>query len=154
MKTAVFLYSIVLRVYPRSYRVAFGADMLQTFIDSYGDMEAPGKLAHLRFWLFMLGDELGNIVQQHGVAFVQRYPFYRVSLPRLLVAGLCFIPAFIVCYAVLISITLWLPLPAVSGLGFPLALLALTMLSAIASGFGSYTLACTLARAVPAHHVR
>src|SRR5262245_30279244 len=58
---AVRFYARLLRLYPRSYREAFGAHMLQTFKDHYTDVVAHAGKAGLSFWLGVVSDAVTSI---------------------------------------------------------------------------------------------
>jgi|GEM_PF-2643319 hypothetical protein len=131
MKNALQFYRLLLTLYPRAFRAAFGAQMLQTFLDQYADVEASEGAVGLAFWLFLLADEARSIAEQHR----------RASAARLALAAALFLPLFAVFYAALVRVSLALPHPPVSGAGFLLALAGLLLLPGILGAVVSYTLA-------------
>ena len=59
------IYNVILKFYPRNYRKAFGAQMMQTFSDHYQDIiESKGRVSII-FWLSTITDEIKNITRQH-----------------------------------------------------------------------------------------
>src|SRR5690606_25439935 len=64
MTGAARFYGSLLRLYPRSYRQAFGAEMLQTFVDWHDDVAGADGRVGIRSWLPMVADEARNIVGQ------------------------------------------------------------------------------------------
>jgi hypothetical protein len=64
-RRAARVYALLLRLYPRAHRRAFGEQMLQAFQDHYQDaVEADGQTA-LHFWLGVLGDEGKSLLREH-----------------------------------------------------------------------------------------
>src|SRR5262249_14547457 len=62
---AARVYALLLRLYPRTHRHAFGRQMLQTFGDHYRDaVEACGQ-SKLRFWREVVVDEGRSLLQEY-----------------------------------------------------------------------------------------
>jgi len=62
---ALRVYALLIRLYPRIYRQAFGTQMRQTFKDAYADLVAQGGCAGLRFWLGVIGDAVITSSSEH-----------------------------------------------------------------------------------------
>ncbi len=153
MKTATYIYNLLLQLYPRSYRNAFGAQMLQTFVDQYTDVATSAGRVSMHFWVFTVTDEMNNITRQHIESIMEAHPFLQITVPKLVVSAVLLIPLYAVCYAALVTASLVLPHPHVSGLGFLLALAALVLLSGVFSVVASYVLASTLVRVFPTRNM-
>jgi hypothetical protein len=65
---AARVYALLLRLYPRAHRQAFGQQMRQTFQDHYRDVVETGGEGALRFWLGLLGDVRRSLVQEYLAA--------------------------------------------------------------------------------------
>jgi hypothetical protein len=65
---AAHIYALLLHLYPRTHRHAFGQQMLQALRDHYRDaVETHGERAW-RFWLGVLGDEGRSLVREYDLA--------------------------------------------------------------------------------------
>ncbi len=140
MNIAKQLYTLLLRLYPRSYRNAFGADMLQTFVDQYTDVKTSAGRVSMYFWLSTVTDELQNILRQYRTSLTEGHAFLRLTVTKLVVSAMLLIPLYPLCYAALVSAALRLPHPSVSGLGFLGVLAMVVLLAGIFSGATSYLL--------------
>ena len=63
---AARIYALLLKCYPPAYRESFGSQMLQTFKDHYSDVVEVEGMAASRFWLALIGDEVGSVLREHG----------------------------------------------------------------------------------------
>ena len=149
MKTAKRLYTLLLMLYPQSYRTAFGEQMLQTFVDHYTDVATAAGGVGLDFWLLMVSDEITNIVRQQLVSLSAGRARLRVTAAKVVVSAVLLVPLYVVCYATLISAVLSAPHPPVSGIGVLIALAGLVLLSGILSAAASYALASLVVRVLP-----
>lgn len=120
MKHALRFYDALLTLYPSRFRAEFGAEMRQTFRDLIDDNNGGAS-----FWLALVSDEVRNIFEQHGEILMETRPFHARILAKWLVSTLSIAPLYVALYAALVKIVLWLPHPAVSGIGVPLAFAAL-----------------------------
>jgi hypothetical protein len=81
---AARVYALVLRLYPRAHRQAFGEPMLQAFRDHYRDaVEWEGQQAS-RFWLGVLGDAGKSLVRERIAALAEG----RTRMKKALAIGL------------------------------------------------------------------
>jgi hypothetical protein len=64
-RMALRIYTLLVRLYPRAYQAAFGAQMLQTFKDQYTDLVAQEGNAGLIFWLGVVGVAVTSIPGEH-----------------------------------------------------------------------------------------
>jgi hypothetical protein len=154
MNTARRLYTLLLMLYPRSYRTAFGEQMMQTFIDHYTDVATSAGRVRIDFWLFMVSDEIKNIARQQIVSLREGRRLRPAMAAKMAVTAVLLIPLFAACYATLVTAVLAAPHPAVSGLSFLIALAALVLLSGIFSAATSYALAGLVLRALPKRTMR
>lgn len=155
MKNAVQIYDVLLRFYPQSYREAFGAQMRQTFIDHYRDVEASEGQVSMGFWLSALTDEMQNILRQHAAIFTEGDGFLKVTFWKSVVAAAFVLPLYVIFYLLLVRLSLALPHPPVSGISAVLALAAvLLILPSVLSLMVSYVLASALIRALSERRVR
>jgi hypothetical protein len=82
MKDAARFYKSLIRLYPQSYRQAFGAQMQQTFIDWHDDAGRANGRVGIQFWLSMITDEIRNIVNQRLASLKERDSL-KISGPKL-----------------------------------------------------------------------
>jgi hypothetical protein len=144
MKTATKLYSFLLSLYPRGYQQAFRAQMMQTFVDHYQDVEKLESHVSIGFWFSTIADEAQNIARQHTTLLTERNPFLRVTIGKLLLSMLLLIPFYATFFVLLVKISLALSHPHVSGIGVLVAFLLLLVVPG-ACGLGvSYLLASAL----------
>ena len=141
MKTARRVYSMLLMLYPHGYRKAFGAEMMQTFIDHYADVEKSEGRVSMTFWLWAMADEIKNVARQHAAPRTARDSFLRVTTTKLIMSALLLVPLYAVFYAVLVNVSLALPHPHVSGVGVVFTLAALCLLPGVLSGVCGYVIA-------------
>jgi hypothetical protein len=66
---AARFYSSLLRLYPETFRRAFGAQMLQTFDDWHDDVALANGRVGFSSWLALITDEVRNIAGQRMAAF-------------------------------------------------------------------------------------
>ena len=92
MSGAARLYRFLLRLYPRSYREDFGAEMLQTFLDWHEDVTRAYGRVGIGRWLAMIADELANIATQRLTSLAGGDPL-KFSRPTLLKLAVC-LPVF------------------------------------------------------------
>lgn len=75
------LYQLLLQLYPRSFRRAYGAEMLQLFTDCCLDaIAARGAVGLLDLWLITLGDLARSLVREHRAALWRLRPAPRPAL--------------------------------------------------------------------------
>jgi hypothetical protein len=65
---AARLYALLLHLYPRAHRQAFGRQMRQTFQDHYREGVETGEESALGFWLGLLGDMGRSLAQEYRMA--------------------------------------------------------------------------------------
>lgn len=146
MKSAIRIYALLLHLYPRRYRATFGAQMRQTFIDQYQDLQASQGHVGPRFWLALFSDEIQNIVREHMSWLTQENHFLKLSIAKVILAALFLIPLYPAFVLLFVRTSLALPHPSISGLGALIALAAvLLILPGVASILVSYLLASILA---------
>ncbi|MBV9281776.1 MAG: hypothetical protein JOZ41_16990 [Chloroflexi bacterium] len=61
-------YGLLVRLYPRAHREAFGAQMQQAFVDHYRDVEESQGRVGITFWLGEFGDAAVSIGREHLAA--------------------------------------------------------------------------------------
>jgi uncharacterized BrkB/YihY/UPF0761 family membrane protein len=145
MKNPTRIYNLLLWFYPSSYRKAFGAQMMQTFIDHYDDVQKSEGHASAQFWFSIITDELQNIGRQYAVSFRERNDFLKLTASKLVASALFLVPLYIVSCMVLTKIALTVPHPHVSGIGAVVALaVLLIVLPGILSVVTSYLIASIL----------
>lgn len=149
MKIARRLYKLLLTLYPHSYRTAFGEQMMQTFIDHYTDVATSVGRVRMDFWLFMIIDEIKNIMRQQMISLREDRTLLTVTVAKVVVSAVLLIPLSALCYAILVNAILAVPHPPVSGIGFLIALAALVLFSGVLSVVVSYVLASLVVRALP-----
>jgi hypothetical protein len=71
-RMALRVYTLLVRLYPRDYRQAFGTQMRQTFKDAYADLVAQSGGVGLRFWLGVIGDAVLSSIHEHIAALKGR----------------------------------------------------------------------------------
>lgn len=77
------LYRLLLRLYPRSFRRAYGAEMLQLFTDCCRDaIVAKGLMGLAGLWQHTIGDLAHSLVREHRAAIERSR-----SVPRPALAG-------------------------------------------------------------------
>ncbi|HEX6819390.1 MAG TPA: hypothetical protein VF120_13520 [Ktedonobacterales bacterium] len=101
-------YALLLRLYPRAHREAFGEQMLQTFRDHYRDVVAPQRQSALRFWLGVLADEGRSLAREVPAALTQAV-YGRVGSMK---SGVSAVLAVVGCLLLLLGLRVWLS-PAV-----------------------------------------
>ncbi len=79
-------------------------------------------------------------MRQHLTSLAEGHSFLRPTVTKLIVSAMLLIPLYAVFYAALVSASLLLPHPPVSGLAFLYALAGLVLLSGILSVVASYLL--------------
>ncbi len=67
---ALHLYTLLVRLYPKAHRQAFGSQMQQTFVDHYRDTRTSQGRVGIAFWLGVLCDAVWSIGREH-LAVVQ-----------------------------------------------------------------------------------
>lgn len=144
MKNAMRIYSALLKLYPRSYRSAFGVQMLQTFIDHHEDVEKSEGSVGAGFWLSVMGDEIRNIAAQHLISVRDENSFLKLTGPERVVSALLLVPLGALFYAALVGTSLALPHPPLTGISVLVALAVLLLLSGLLSLAASYILASVL----------
>ena len=149
MKTAMHIYNLLLSLYPRSYQKAFRAQMQQTFIDSYKDVEESEGHESIRFWLSTIADEAQNIARQHADSLTEGNNFLKITCGKLLVSTLLFIPLYAAFGASLVKLSLALPHPHLSGIAVLIALSLLLVLPGILSVTMSYLVASAFVSLFP-----
>ncbi len=149
MKNAIRLYAVLLKLYPRGFRKAFGAEMRQTFTDHYSDIKNTKGHVGMDFWLATVTDEISNSIRQHMEPLMHEESFLTISAAKWVVAATLFIPLFALFYAAFVRVSLILPHPPVSGIGVLFAFAALVLLPLAFSVLTGYILACTLVRVLP-----
>ena len=149
MKNAQQIYNALLYLYPRSYRKAFGAQMMQTFRDQYQDVEKSEGRVCTRFWLSAIADEIKNIATQHLTGFREGAILREVTASKVITSAVLLIPLYVVFYAALVNIALAVPHPHLSGIGVLIALGGLFLLPGAFSIMAGCALASTFASVFP-----
>jgi hypothetical protein len=145
MKNAIRVYGLLLRLYPRGYREAFGAQMLRTFVDWYADAGGAEGRVGVRFWFSLVADELRNVVRQHGAALAEGDGHVRVSVGRAAVAAVFAFPLFAAFWGLVVKLALALPHPPVSGI---FAVVALATVALVIPGVLGVAVSWVLAGAL------
>lgn len=65
LRSAARVYALLLRLYPRAHRQAFGQQMLQTFQDHYRDIHETRQESALWYWHDVLGDVGRSLVREY-----------------------------------------------------------------------------------------
>jgi hypothetical protein len=154
MKTAIHFYRFLLCLYPRSYKEAFRAPMLQTFIDHYQDVEKSEGRVSVRFLFSTLADEVQDIARQHTTLLTERNTFLKVTIGKLLLSMLLLIPLYTTFYVVLVKTSLALHHPHVSGIGVLIVLALLLVVPGICSLMASYVLASAFVNVFPSRETK
>ena len=154
MKDAKRIYNTLLKLYPHRYRKEFGAQMMQTFIDNYTDVEKSEGYVSMFFWLSTVTDEIKNILEQQRTSLRDKNTTLNVTVPMLIVLAALFLPLYAVFFAALVKVSLTLPHPPMSGIGVAIALTALLVLPGVVSMAVSYALASALASVFQKRKVR
>ena len=144
MKTAIRIYNFLLRLYPPGYRKEFGAQMMQTFMDHYEDIEKAGGRTGMYFWSLTVTDEVRNIARQRAAFLTEENNFLKVSVWKLVISGILLLPLYAIFCASLVKISLALPHPHVSGI---FAIIAMATVAVILPGLFSVVVSYTLASA-------
>lgn len=144
MKNAKAIYKVLLNLYPRRYQNTFGAQMMQTFLDNYQDVETWEKRTSMGFWFSTISDEAQNILRQHFEYLAEENAFLQVTATKLLATAVFFIPWCVLFYAALVHVMLAMPHPHVNGIGALIALSALLLLSGVLGLAASYLSASAL----------
>jgi hypothetical protein len=149
MKSAVQFYRFLLSLYPASHQKAFGAQMLQTFIDHYQDVEESQSSVVIFFWLATIADEMASIARERTSWLWEGNGFWRMSPWKLVLSVPPMIPFYAISCALLVKVSLGVPHPHVSGIGFPFALAFFLVLPGIFSAAASYAFASALFSLLP-----
>jgi len=140
MSKAVRAYQLLLHLYPRRYRSAFAAQMLQTFIDYYADVERSEGRVSVQFWLSAITDEVTNIGRQHMLSLTEN-GFLRPTSWKLLLAAVFLVPLYPVFLVGVVKTSLALPHPPLSGIGVVVGFAALLVIPSALGLLVSYLLA-------------
>ncbi len=131
MKSAQSLYGLLLRCYPPPFQAMFRDEMLQTFRDQYADVAMATGRARLHFWLFLVSDELKNILRQQLAARRANARRQSMSWSTVALAVVLGIPLFALAYGALVTLAVTVPHPPVHGIG-----VLLTFAGLLGSAFG------------------
>jgi len=145
MKGPLRVYGLLIRLYPRPFRDAFAAQMLQTFADLYQDVAAAEGRAGVRFWLPLVADEVQNVVKQHAISLTERTVSLNVPVARAVVAALIFLPLYPVLCGLTVKLALSVPHPSIGGVA---AIAAMGLVALILPGIVSVAASCFLAGAL------
>ncbi len=149
MKGPIRFYKFLLSLYPMSHQRACGAQMLQTFIDHYRDVEKSRGRVGMYFWLAIISDEIPSIARERTILLWEGNSFWKMTGWKVVLS----LPSMILLYAascaLLVKLSLSLPHPHVSGIGFLFALAYLLAVPAIFSAAASYALASVLLSLLP-----
>jgi len=152
VKRAIQCYNALLALYPPAFRKQFAAEMRQTFLDQYTDLQTSGGAVGIRFWLATMLDELQNIIQQYTAFLTNGNLFWRISIGKAAVCAFLFLPLYITFTLAFINLSLALPHPSISGLGvlaaFALLLFILPVTASLVVGYLIGAVLATLARTV------
>ncbi|MCX6049666.1 MAG: hypothetical protein NT075_31590 [Chloroflexi bacterium] len=154
MKNAQLIYNGLLKFYPHNYRKEFGAQMMQTFIDHYQDVEKSEGRVSINFWRLAITDEVKNITKQQITFLIEENNFQKVSVSTMVVSALLFMPLYALFYVALVKVSLALPHPHVSGIGVIIALAALLLFPGVLSMVVSYMLAHAFVSVFTKHKVK
>ena len=129
-------YRLLLRLYPKSHRQKFGAQMLRTFMDAHQDTADEGQ-AGLTFWLGVIGDEIGSITHEH----LTMTPIPQIFPIIILLGGAEFA-------TVSVLDPKHIPIPALAALAFlpilAIAVVVLLMITGIAKWAGNWRVVTTI----------
>ena len=67
------LFQLILRAYPREFRLDYGADMTQLFCDCYRDMQQASSIRAIAFWRRMIWDVIRTAPLERWEALERRY---------------------------------------------------------------------------------
>jgi len=67
------LFQLMLRAYPREFRLDYGPDMTQLFCDCYRDLQRPGLIPAIAFWRRMIWDVIRTAPSERCEALERRY---------------------------------------------------------------------------------
>ena len=154
MRNAKRFYNALLTLYPHGYRKAFGAQMMQTFLDYYADVETSEGRVSAAFWLSAITDEIKNIAEQRMASPGEGNKSVKITAFQGVVSAGLFFPLYAVFYAALVKISLALPHPPVSGIGFLIALTGLFLIPGVLSVVTGCVIANALMSVFPAHKSR
>jgi hypothetical protein len=85
-------YALLLMLYPRDHRRAFGAQMLQTFKDQYRDEFVQRGKAGFAFWFAVVSDEAKNSAKERIAALRARHILpYLLSIAAILLVASSFL---------------------------------------------------------------
>ena len=141
MKTAQQIYNLLVQLYPRSYRNLFGAEMMQTFMDHYQDVEASAGKVNMQFWLALIIDEMPSIAREHAASQLTRHPFLQLTISKVVIGVMILIPLYSLLFALLVKIALAIPHPPLHGLAVLITFALLLLLPGVFSIMVSYLLA-------------
>lgn len=82
------LYAMVLRLYPRAHRQAFGDQMLQAFQDHFRDAFDAQERSEVKFWFEVIGDEGKSLLREHLTALTEGMSLMKSSRPIALMVAL------------------------------------------------------------------
>jgi hypothetical protein len=122
---------------------------MQTFTDQYCDLKKSSGRIGITFWLAALVDEIAGIMRERTTWLREGKGFLRITGWKVVLSGLLLVPLYVASYAALVKISLALPHPVASGIGFLLALAFLLLCPAAFSMVVSYLLASTLVSILP-----
>lgn len=145
MKNAVRTYNLLVRCYPRKYRDAFGAQMLQTFSDHYADVKESDGHVGVRFWSSLIADELPNQVRQRVAYLTESDGLLKVPVGRATAVAVFVLPLYATFCGLLVKLALALPHPPVSGI---FAIIAMATVAIVLPGILSLMVSCLLASAL------
>ena len=67
------LFQLMLRAYPREFRLDYGPDMTQLFCDCYRNLQGAGLIAAIAFWRRMIWDVIRTAPSERCEALERRY---------------------------------------------------------------------------------
>jgi hypothetical protein len=67
------LFQLMLRAYPREFRLEYGLDMTQLFRDCYRDIQSDGLLSAIAFWRRMIWDVIRTAPLERWEALGRRH---------------------------------------------------------------------------------
>ena len=89
------LFQLMLRAYPREFRLEYGSDMTQLFRDCHLDIQSDGLICAIAFWRRMIWDVIRTAPLERWEALERRYKTMR-NLKSDLIGLLAFIAILIV----------------------------------------------------------
>ena len=66
------LFQLMLRAYPREFRLEYGPDMTQLFRDCYRDIQSDGLISAIAFWRRMIVDVIRTAPLERWEALERR----------------------------------------------------------------------------------